>query len=137
WRGDPPNPRLLDDYKDLIKDVRTLKEGSSYDYLFLDTPPMVDDKDVVEASVVLADAVVPTKASIFGVESLRPLLEMCQERRKPLGFLMSDVDERFKSLNSEMLGELIKEAREFDGRVFATRISHRFQYINALTTGQS
>jgi chromosome partitioning protein len=136
-RGEPDNPKLLDDYEDLIKYVRALRDGGAFDHLFIDTPPMVDDSDVVEAAVMLADAVViPVKSSIFDVESLEPLLEMCRQRRKPFGFLMSDVDERFKSLNVEMLAELTKEAKD-GGSVLATRISHRLPYINALTTGQT
>jgi chromosome partitioning protein len=136
-RGEPDNPKLFDDYDDLIKDVRALKDEGAFDYLFIDTPPMVDDTDVVEAAVMLADAVViPVKSSIFDVESLEPLLEMCRQRRKPFAFLMSDVDERFKSLNVEMLAELTKEAKD-GGIVLATRISHRLPYINALTTGQT
>lgn len=132
-RGEPSNPALLNDYTNLVKDVRLLAQQNAYDYLFFDTPPLVDDTDVVEAAVALADVVIiPAKVGIFDLDSIYPLLDMCQARHKPFSFVLSDVDEKFKGLNAEMLGELTKL-----GPVCAARVSHRMAYINALTKGKT
>jgi chromosome partitioning protein len=101
-RGEPDNPHLEREIKNLTRDVRTLAASNEFDLCLIDTPPL--DMDVIENCVVLADAVVvPVRTSIFDVGSVDAVVEMCHEHRKPFSFLMSAVDTRFKPLNAEAL----------------------------------
>jgi chromosome partitioning protein len=129
-RGEPMNPRLFPDPENLVQDIALLRTDG-WDWCFVDTPPI--DMDLIETAVVVADAVVvPVRCSVFDFGAIEPIVEMCKQRRKPFAFLLSAVDSRFKALASETVASLV----DF-GPVFATRISYRLPYINALTMGRT
>jgi chromosome partitioning protein len=129
-RGQPFNPYLERDIQNITRDVKVLRASDRFDLLLIDTPPSA--VDVVENCVAVADAVVvPVRAGIFDVGSTDAVVEMCETHHKPFSFLLSAVDTRFKNLNAEALSALVE-----DGPVFATRISYRLPYINALTVGK-
>ena len=129
-RGSPDNPHCfsdVDDWAGLAKDLN--RDG--WDWLFIDGPPL--DLDVIEVSIMLADAVlVPVKPSIFDIGAIDPIVEMCSARLKPFAFVMSDVDGRYKGLNASALEALTKH-----GNVLSVRISHKLAYVNAITIGKT
>ena len=129
-RGEPLNPRCFSDVENIKEDVEVLRLDG-WEWLFVDTPPV--ELDIIEMSVIVSDAVIiPVKASIFDIGSIDPIVEMCRERRKPFAFVMSDVDSRFKGLNTSAISALVKH-----GHVLGTRISHRLAYVNAVTVGKT
>ena len=129
-RNDPENPQLFTDHNDLVEDLPVL-EAEGWDVCILDTPPSY--LDLIETSVMMADAVLlPIKSSIFDAGSLEPVVEMCRKRRKPFAFVLSDLDQRFKTLNAEVAASL-KE----DGPVLSARVSHLQSYIVAPNTGKT
>lgn len=130
-RGKPANPHLEADIENITRDVAVLKASKRFDWLFIDTPPL--DIDVIENAIAVADCVViPVRAGIFDIGTIGSILEITQAHHKPFGFLLSAVDTRFKSLNATALAALTE-----DGPVFASTISYRLPYINALTAGKT
>ena len=130
-RGKPDNPYLELDIQDITRDVNAIRASKQFDWLFIDTSPL--NMDVIENSVVGADCViVPVRTSSFDVGSVEPIIEMCRQHRKAFKLLLSAVDNRFKGLIASALAALLE-----DGPVFATRISVRLPYINALTAGRT
>ena len=129
-RGEPKNPRLISDVDNLVRDVEILR-AKKFDWLFIDTPPL--DMDMIELAVVVADAVVvPIRTSIFDLGTIEPIVEMCTEHRKPFAFLLSAVDNRFKTLTAKTMVTLAP-----DGPILDAQISYRSPYINALTVGKT
>ena len=130
-RDEPDNPHLERDIQNITRDVAGLRRGGKYDWLFIDTPPL--DMDVIENAVLVADAVViPVRTSILDVGSIDAVVEMCRDHHRPYRFLLSAVDRNFKKLTASALAALAE-----DGDVFATRISYRLPYINAMTAGKT
>jgi chromosome partitioning protein len=129
-RGQPMNPRLVMDVEDIPEDVKAL-DAAGYDWLLIDGPPA--GMDLIEQSIVIADFVlVPVKASIFDVNSIDAVVEMCKEHDKLFAFVMSDVDAKFAALNKQMTAALREE-----GPVLEAHLSHRMAYAQALTGGKS
>ena len=130
-RGEPDSPKLIDedDIEKIPQDVKKL--ASSYDWLFIDTPPLA--MDVIEQAIAVADAVViPVKPGFFDIMASQPVVEMCQERRKPFSLLLNAMDTRFKVLMRQA-----KVAFVDIGPMFATQIDHRLPYIQALSQGKT
>src|SRR5438132_13452829 len=55
-RGDVPGPNVIE-VESLARDAKILAHNE-FDFLFIDTPPGLDDTAIVEACVAIADAVV-------------------------------------------------------------------------------
>ncbi len=124
-------PHLIQDIENVVRDVQIIRATGKFDWMIIDTPPL--DMDVIETAVMVADCVVvPVRASMFDIEAVRPIVEMCNERRKPFAFLRSAFDTHFKRLNSASHNDLLKM-----GNVLSTTISYRLPYINALTMGKT
>ena len=89
--------------------------------------------DVIESAVIAGDCViVPVRSSLFDLGTTGAIVEMCKAHGKPFSFLRSAVDSKFAKLNQSALAALVME-----GPVFATEISYRMNYINALTAGKT
>ncbi len=130
-RGEPDSPKLIDedDIEKIPRDVKKL--AAAYDWLFIDTPPL--DMDVIEQAIAVADAVViPVKAGFFDIMASQPVVEMCQERRKPFRLLLNAMDSKFKVLTRQASAAFVDI-----GPVFATQIGHRLSYIQALSKGKT
>ncbi|MGA7325564.1 MAG: ParA family protein [Rhodomicrobium sp.] len=129
-RGEPDVPGLARNVENLPQDVKALA-GGKFDWLLIDTPPI--EMDLIEQAIAVADAVViPVRTSIFDVNSIDPVVEMCRDHRKPYAFLLSAVDGKFKTLTQQTAAALARE-----GPMFAARISYKLAYIQALTHGKT
>jgi chromosome partitioning protein len=128
-RGEPEAPRLALNIENIPRDVRTL--ASAYDWLFIDTPPA--DMDLIEQAVAVADAVViPVRSGFFDVIAVQSVIEMCNEHNRPFAFALNAVDARFKVLTKQTIAALVEL-----GPMFATQISYRQPYIQALVIGKT
>ena len=128
-RGELLNPKLIPLPDNLTKDVRKL--ASELNWLFIDTPPV--EMDLIEASVMLSDAViVPVRCGFFDVMAVDVVAEMARERRKPFAFVLNAVDHRFKTILKQTLLALSDI-----GPVFKTQISCRQAYVQALVGGKT
>jgi chromosome partitioning protein len=131
-RGDLFGPAIIE-VENLTKDVQVLADGGDYDLLLIDTPPVIDEAAIVEAAVAVCDAVViPVRPSILDIGAMPAMAEICTEHRKPFAFLLCDVTTNWTALNARSVASLTEI-----GPVMAARISHRMQYVNALTIGRT
>ncbi len=129
-RGEPKNPRLVADPGKLKQDIELLRQDG-WDWVFIDTPPC--GMDLIELAVLNSDfVIIPVRASIFDVACIDAILEMCRDRHKSFAFLRAALDNRFKNLNKETLSALVR-----CGPVFATAMTYRLAYINAVTRGKT
>ena len=128
-RGHPTNPRLVDVEK-ISQDIEVLRAGKS-DWLLIDTPPF--DLDIIENAVLKSDCVIiPVRPSMFDINGVAPVVEMCRERRKPYSFLLSAVDAKMPKLTESAMSALVN-----DGPIFASRVSYRQSYITAISRGKT
>jgi chromosome partitioning protein len=129
-RGEPDNPRLFSDHSDLVLDLPVLAE-LGWDICIIDTPPSF--MDVLDTAVMVASAaIIPIKYSIFDAGSIGPIVEMCRRRRVPYAFVLSDVDQRFKTLTAQ-----VTQSMKGDGPVLKTAVSHLQSYIVAPNMGKT
>ena len=129
-RGEPGNPRLIHDIESIPGDVQVLA-AENFDWLIIDTPPV--EMDLIEQAIVVADFVlVPVRTSIFDVNSIDAVREMCRKHRKPFAFVLSALDSKFKTLTTQTVTALSSE-----GPILATRVSYRAPYIQAAMAGKS
>jgi chromosome partitioning protein len=128
-RGDLAGPTLID-VENIVRDAKIV--ASKFDLLIVDTPPVIDDTEIVEACVAIADYVlIPVRPSILDIGAMPAIVEICRERRKPFAFMLCDVTATWRSLNSKAAAAL-----EEMGPVMTARLSHRMAYVNALTIGK-
>jgi len=121
------NPRLIE-VDNINRDVEAVR--NRFEWLLVDTPPL--DMDVIEGAVINSDAVVvPIRCSLFDLCSITPIVEMCRAHRKPFQFLLSAVDSKMPKLTEQIMAALVKE-----GPIFATRVSYRQAYIQAVAAGR-
>jgi chromosome partitioning protein len=94
---------------------------------------VIDEAAIVEAAVAICDAVViPVRPSILDIGAMPAMAEICKEYKKPFAFLLCDVTTAWAALNAKAVAALAKI-----GTVMGSRISHRMQYVNALTIGRT
>ena len=128
-RGHPANPCIIEVQK-INQDIEVLR-AEKFDWLFIDTPPV--DLDIIENAVLKSDCVViPVRPSMFDINGVAPVVEMCRERRKPYSFLLSAVDAKMPKLTESAMSALVN-----DGPIFASRISYRQSYITAISRGKT
>jgi chromosome partitioning protein len=120
---------LIEDYDDLVESIPQLA-AEGYQWCIIDTMP--GDLDVIELAALVCDAlVVPVKSSIYDAASIPPMVEIARDRRKPFMFVMSDVDGKFKAVNSRVEVQLKKMGSVWDGH-----ISHLVSYVVAPNSGK-
>jgi chromosome partitioning protein len=131
-RADLFGPDIIE-VENLAEDVQILAQDGKHDLLVIDTPPVIDEAAIVEAAVAICDAVViPVRPSILDIGAMPAMAEICAEHRKPFAFLLCDVTTSWTALNARSVAALTEI-----GPVMAARISHRMQYVNALTIGRT
>jgi chromosome partitioning protein len=120
---------LVKDHGDLVETIPQLA-SEGYEWCIIDTMP--GDLDVIELAALVCDVlIVPVKASIYDAASIPPMVEIARDRRKPFMFVMSDVDGKFKAVNSRVEAQLKKM-----GPVWEGRISHLVSYVVAPNSGK-
>lgn len=130
-RGEPDNPKLLTAKSegDLTRIVGRLRAGED-DWVIIDTPPAMVER--IEAAVGVADLIlIPVRASIFDVEAISPVVELCKDYGKPYVFVISHADPRWKLLPS------VIDALSDYGPVLAEHIRYHDAYPTAVTTGKT
>lgn len=133
-RDSPLNPMLITDLRNIPKDVR--EASKKYDFLLIDTPPT--EIDVMHQAIVVADAVlIPVRASMFDVAACETVTELANRHSKPWAFVLSAIDSRFKSLNTQATTALAQIATRRKGRILGGHVSHRMQYVQALHRGKT
>lgn len=136
-RGEPDNPMLVSDLDDLTSDVEMLRESKAFDWLVIDTPPL--EMSLIEAAILVADVViVPARTSMFDLDSIEPISELCDKHRKPCLMMLSAVDARFKKLTAEAINFLNESAKTSKHSTVAKgHTSYRQSYMNAPTQGKT
>jgi len=128
-RGSPAAPHLVPDIENLPRDARRL--APAWEWLLIDTPPA--EMDVIEQSIAISDAIViPVRPGFFDVIAVQSVIEMCTGRRKPFATLLNAVDGQHKIVSKQAATAL-----EALGPTFATQISYRQSYIQALVIGKT
>jgi chromosome partitioning protein len=131
-RGEPDNPRVLaldDGARNVARDVVRLK-AQGWAWVFIDTPPAMIDR--IEAAIVAADFVlIPVRASVFDVDAVEPVIELCQTYAKPFAFVLSQADPKWKLLGSTI------EALQDRGPVLEEMTRYRAVYASAVTIGKT
>ncbi len=131
-RGSPDQPFLHEDIADLELDLQALKR-TGFTHCVVDSPPY--DMELIETTIMLSDVIlIPVRPSLFDENAIRVVVGMCLKRRKPFGFVLTDVDNRpqFKSHTEKIAGRL----REL-GPVCETRFPHSAHYLTSLETGKT
>ena len=129
-RGEPEAPRLAVERRKYSR-ATCGRSRALMTWLFIDTPPA--EMDLIEQAIAVADAVViPVRAGFFDVIAVQSVIEMCREHRKPFAFVLNAVDSRFKTLTKQTIAALAEL-----GPMFATQISYRQPYIQALVIGKT
>ena len=105
--------------------------AEGFDWVFMDTPP--SELDVIDNAILKSDAVViPVRPSIFDIQSVTPIVEICHVRNRPFSFLLSAVDTKMPKLTESAVAALAN-----DGPIFATRIRYLQAYITAVAHGKT
>ena len=136
-RGEPANPYLLTKLKDIRADLRALA-SIGFAFCLIDTPP--DEMKVIESAIKASNAVViPVRPSRVDIEAAAAIVGLCQDHRKPFGFLLAAVDTRpqFRALTNDALADLNKATRGTDGQVLSSRLPYRREYIMAMADGKT
>jgi chromosome partitioning protein len=129
-RGQPMNPRLITDIKNIPEDVKVLK-AAKFEWLILDSPPV--EMDLIEQAIAVSDFVlIPIRTSLFDVSVIDAVVSMCRSHRRAFAFVLSAVDSKFKTLTDQTVAALVKE-----GPLLASRVSYRKPYIEALMAGKT
>lgn len=134
-RGRPANPFLYNSEGTLDELVAGLR-ADGYTHCFIDGPPY--EQDLVEMSVIVANAVlIPVKLSYFDTSAIDSIIGMCQRRKKPYAFVISEYDARIAFSNPNNIGLGMLEGR---GHILPTRIAyhakHRVGQIQGKTGGE-
>jgi chromosome partitioning protein len=120
---------LIEDHGDLVEQIPRLA-ADGYQWCVIDTMP--GDLDVIELAALVCDVlIVPVKSSIYDAASIPPMVEIARDRRKPFMFVMSDVDGKFKAVNSRVEAQLQTMGPVWDGH-----ISHLVSYLVAPNSGK-
>jgi chromosome partitioning protein len=128
-RGKPTFLRLIPVEK-VSQDIEVCR-AEGFDWLFIDTPP--SELDLIDNAILKSDAVViPVRPSIFDIQSVTPIVEICRVRNRPFSFLLSAVDTKMPKLTESAKAALVN-----DGQIFATRIRYLQAYITAVAQGKT
>jgi hypothetical protein len=88
--------------------------------------------DRIEAAIRAADVVlIPVRASIFDVEAIAPVTEVCKDYGKTYAFVLSHADPKWKLLPATI------DALSDYGPVLAEQLRYNQAYATALTVGKT
>jgi chromosome partitioning protein len=132
-RGDDiiENPRMGENGHGARDDVRALK-GHGAEWIFLDLPPST--MHLIEAGIDVSDfVIIPVKASPIDLEAVDPVIELCEEFRKPFAFLLTMYDPKWK------LSESAKRylERKAAGHTLPEVFGYRQAYVGSMIGGQT
>jgi chromosome partitioning protein len=131
-RGKPDNPGLtsVDSERELTRAVGKIRTAGNLDLVLIDTPPAMLER--IEAAISVSNFVlIPVRTSIFDVEAISPVMELCTQYDKPYAFLMSQADGKWKLLDA------IIEALSDYGPVLPEQIRYNAAYAIAVTSGKT
>jgi chromosome partitioning protein len=131
-RGEPDNPSLVtvEGERELSRAVGKMRAAGQADFILIDTPPAMLER--IEVAISLGDFVlIPVRASIFDVEAISPVVELCKDYGKPYAFVMSQADPKWKLLEATI------DALEDYGPVFPEQVRYNAAYAVAVTTGKT
>jgi cellulose biosynthesis protein BcsQ len=118
-RGRPVTPYLENSEGTLDEVVDDLR-ADGWTYTFIDGPPY--EQDLIEMSVLVADAVlIPVKLAYFDTSAIDSIVGMCQRRKKPYAFVISEFDDRKIFANANAVPLAMLEGR---GPIMKTRIAY-------------
>src|SRR5262245_21880305 len=128
-KGKPIFLRLIPVQK-VSQDIEVCR-AEDFDWVFIDTPP--SELDLIDTAILKSDAVIiPVRPSIFDIQSVTPIVEICRVRNRPFSFLLSAVDTKMPKLTESAMAALVS-----DGQIFATRIRYLQAYITAVAQGKT
>ena len=114
-----------------------LRKQDVFDWVVIDTPPL--EMGLIEASILVADVViVPARTSMFDLDAVEPIADLCDKHRTPCRFMLSAVDPRFKKLTAEATGFIANMAEACkQGEVSRANTTYQAAYMNAPTKGKA
>jgi chromosome partitioning protein len=129
-RGDSLfNPRLIKTDEPASVAVPRLKSVGA-EWIMQDLPPAV--WHLIEDSVGVSDLViVPVKASPIDLESVDPIIEICQDLHKPFVFVLTMYDDKWK-LSQSAFPYLERKA---PGHTLEEVFSYRVAYVGSMIGG--
>jgi chromosome partitioning protein len=128
-RGKTPAPELVQ-VRGLRADLRRL-EARGMGYVFIDSPPTLDDGGIVEAAVEVADYILsPCRPSILDIGAAATIAELAGDT--PIGFVLTDATPEWKSTNTGAAKALADV-----GHVFKSKLTHRHAYLANMMAGRT
>jgi chromosome partitioning protein len=118
--------------RSLRADLRRLS-AKGVDYVFIDSPPTLDDAGRVEDAVDIADHVLsPCRPSILDLGATETIRNLADD--VPFAFVLVDVSsgKSWDDINEGVTASLAKL-----GKVFKSHLSHRPAYVDNLADGKT
>jgi chromosome partitioning protein len=131
-RGRPVSPYLHDGEGTLDEMVEDLV-AHGWTYCFIDGPP--GDFDLIEMSILVSSVVlVPVKLSYFDAAAVDSVIGLCQRRKKPYAFVISEFDGRKPFENANNLALAMLDGR---GPILKSYISYHPKHRLGLIEGKT
>lgn len=125
WKGTGDDKRLLVPRDEVPK----LKQMGT-DFIFVDLPP--GDFDIIRPGVAACDfAVIPCKPSPIDLESIEPVIQVCEEERVPYCIILTMYEPTW--LISKSAFDYLELLRK--GKTLAQTINNRQAYVGSALTG--
>ena len=131
-RGSPDNAALFRGADHASDAIEALRLTSPYNYVFLDGPPgsILVTEDAIGVSTLV---LIPMRASGLDLASSRDVIQACQDMQKPYLVVVNG--------KGRYDGKLVEDARRelfsWNVPIADTVVTHRVQFINAMTTGKT
>lgn len=131
-RGSPDNPALLTGAEFASDAVEGLRNASAYKFVILDGPPgaLLVTEDAIKTSDLV---IVPMRASGLDIGASQDCIQLCQENGTPMLAVINAKGQH----DGKLVEQTQKVLAKWKVPVADTVISHRLQYINAITTGRT
>ncbi len=131
-RGSPDNPALLVGADRASEALEGLRLSSAYAWVLLDGPPGA--LRITEDAIRSVDfVVVPMRASGLDIAATQDAISVCNEIGTPYVIVINDAGARDTKLVENARGLLLNWRLP----IADTVVSHRVQYVNAMTTGRT
>lgn len=132
-RGVTPGPALVRGSRALRTDLRRLA-AKGVSYVFVDSPPTLDDAGIVEAAVEIADFILsPCRPSILDLGAAQTIADLADGT--PLGFVLTDVT--IAAAWKETNAGTVKALTDIGRHVFKSQLTHRHSYVANLAAGRT
>jgi len=130
--GTPENPDLLRGADYASDAIEALRLTSPYSHVFLDGTPgslRVTEDAIGVCTVVL----IPMRASGLDLASSRDVIQACQDLQKPYLVVVNGKGR----YDGKLVEETRRELFSWNVPIADTVVTHRVQFINAMTTGKT